>query len=466
MYYAVDSDHNRVSAEEAVKGTQYFCTTCGSEVIAKTRAEHRIAHFAHKNAGDCDSWQHEMSDWHREWQEQFPLENREVDVRTENEIHRADVKIGNTVVEFQHSPMTEAEFQVRNDFYNQCGCKVIWLFDATEDARNGKLVLSEARHFSDSDDVRWKYGRQTFRNFSSEDNLGRVEVFLQLRDDGSEETEVRKVIRREEKEVRLSNRTPFTRNEFVQYCMETEADPDMFPPEGRVCLDTEVYTVGDLQDFLREYKGRSGWVLDCPMKNRSVCFENCWSCEHGEYSIRDNKFAPLIKAELKKKAEQAQPRSWRVYITPCAYRFRDVLRKWNVYRDRVLSVERQNGIVTKAVVVLNGKTETITFGTTKEQTRQTQPTAAAATTTSRDRQYQTLRKLLHDTDAQIIFAYNPVLDLSAKVSKWMDGASSIQGNIREPGYKQYPKYRKVIPHSDLPEWVLTSIMKDNMLHPC
>ena len=48
MYYAVDSDHNRVSAAEAVKGTQFFCTTCGSEVITKTRAEHRIAHFAHK----------------------------------------------------------------------------------------------------------------------------------------------------------------------------------------------------------------------------------------------------------------------------------------------------------------------------------------------------------------------------------------------------------------------------------
>ena len=464
MYYAVDSDHNRVSAEEAVKGTQYFCTTCGSEVIAKTRAEHRVAHFAHKNAGDCDSWQHEMSDWHREWQEQFPLENREVDVRTENEIHRADVKIGNTVVEFQHSPMTEAEFRVRNDFYNQCGCKVIWLFDATEDARTGKLVLSEASHFSDSDDVRWKYGRQTFRNFSSEDNLGRVEVFLQLRDDGSEETEVRKVIRREEKDVRLSNRTPFARNEFVQYCMETEADPDMFPPEGRVCLDTEAYTVGDLQDYLPERRDSSG---SCPKENRQVHFTYCHGCEHSDYLIRDNKFSPLIAKELAKKAEPwACDYRHKGNRMPCAYRFREVLRKWNIYRDRVLSVERQYGVVTKAVVVLNGKTETITFGTTKEQTRQTQPTAAAATTTSTDRQYQTLRKLLHDTDAEIIFAYNPVLDLSVKVSKWMDGASSIQGYIREPGYKQYPKYRKTIPHSDLPEWVLTSIMKDNMLHPC
>ena len=463
MYYAVDSDHNRVSAENAVKGTRYFCSTCGSEVIAKTRALQRVAHFAHKNAADCDSWKHEMTEWHRAWQEQFPLENQEVDVRTEDDIHRADVLVGNTVVEFQHSPMTVTEFWERNNFYNKCGYQVIWLFDVTDDVRSGDLMLSQAVHFSDSDDVRWRYGRQTFKKFSSEENLGRVEVFLQLRDDETENTDIRKVILRMDGEVRLSNHTPLTRSGFVQYCTETVTDPDMLPLEGRVILAQEKYTVGDLQDYIRERRDSAG---ECPKENKYVHFTYCHGCDHSEYVLQGNKFEKQIAEELRKKAEPWASNYRRGYRMPCAYRFRDILRKWNIYRDRVLSVERLDGIVTKAVVEMNGKTETITFGITEEQMPQTQATAAATPANTTDQQYQTLRKLLHDTDAQIIFAYNPVLDLSAKVSKWMDGASSIQGYIKEPGYKQYTKYRKTIPHSDLPEWVLTSIMKDNMLHSC
>ena len=58
-----------------------------------------------------------MSDWHYDWQNQFPVDNQEIVFTKDNKIHRADVFINNTVIEFQHSPITEAEFNDRNNFY-------------------------------------------------------------------------------------------------------------------------------------------------------------------------------------------------------------------------------------------------------------------------------------------------------------------------------------------------------------
>lgn len=50
----------------------------------------------------------------------------------DNKIHRADIFIDGTVIEFQHSPIKEVEFNDRNDFYLKLGYKIIWIFDALD----------------------------------------------------------------------------------------------------------------------------------------------------------------------------------------------------------------------------------------------------------------------------------------------------------------------------------------------
>lgn len=73
-----------------------------------------------------------MSDWHKTMQEQFPIECREVVMKHNGEIHRADIFKDGVVVEFQHSPITPQEFRERNTFYNTLGYKVAWVFDVSD----------------------------------------------------------------------------------------------------------------------------------------------------------------------------------------------------------------------------------------------------------------------------------------------------------------------------------------------
>jgi competence CoiA-like predicted nuclease len=89
-----------------------------------------------------------MSDWHYDWQNQFPPENQEVVVQCDEIQHRADILTDRTVVEFQHSPLSSGKFNDRNVFYhNNIGYKVVWLYDMREDYDNGQITESTANRF-------------------------------------------------------------------------------------------------------------------------------------------------------------------------------------------------------------------------------------------------------------------------------------------------------------------------------
>jgi superfamily I DNA/RNA helicase len=119
-----------------------------------------------------------MSDWHREWQAMFPTVNQEVIVQLGGIQHRADVLTGKTVIEFQHSPMSQEMFNERNTFYHDLGYKVIWLFDLTEECFEGKINQTE----NESElDFTWIYPRNTFNKYDIHN--GQIELFLQLHDD-------------------------------------------------------------------------------------------------------------------------------------------------------------------------------------------------------------------------------------------------------------------------------------------
>lgn len=107
MYIALDKNQKRISIRDAVQGDAFFCPVCLEKMFVKSGTE-RARHFSHIPNCECnDSWngQYDMSDWHFEWQNQFPAENQEVVVQCDDIRHRADVLTDRTVVEFQHSPL-------------------------------------------------------------------------------------------------------------------------------------------------------------------------------------------------------------------------------------------------------------------------------------------------------------------------------------------------------------------------
>lgn len=131
MFVARDTEGTLIWANEANKQTDYFCPVCSGKLILRA-GEVNAHHFAHE-AGACpDHWHYDMSDWHKTMQEQFPIECREVVMKHNGEIHRADVFKDGVVVEFQHSPITPQEFRERNTFYNTLGYKVAWVFDVSD----------------------------------------------------------------------------------------------------------------------------------------------------------------------------------------------------------------------------------------------------------------------------------------------------------------------------------------------
>lgn len=121
----------KTSADNYVKSENdiLICPCCDSEIIPK-QGDIKIWHFAHKSKIECDSWYRGMTEWHKNWQNLFPLEYREVIHKCEltNEKHIADIKTkDNIIIEFQHSSITPQEIKAREKFYGE---KMIWVLDS------------------------------------------------------------------------------------------------------------------------------------------------------------------------------------------------------------------------------------------------------------------------------------------------------------------------------------------------
>ena len=163
MFIALNANGERISIENATADTQYYCPICKKPLII--RASESLAvktHFTHKRGTICyDDWSHDMSEWHLSWQRQFPEQYREVVIDKNGIKHRADVCINNTVIEFQHSPITGEEIAKRNAFYLSCGYQVVWVFDATDKIKNWIEDTIDPIKCRE-DDLCWKRAKQQF----------------------------------------------------------------------------------------------------------------------------------------------------------------------------------------------------------------------------------------------------------------------------------------------------------------
>ena len=189
MFIAYDIDGNRIVAQKDLpKDKQYFCPICNAQLKYKWAGEYGVMapHFAHENGDACkDTFTHDMSAWHKDWQELFPIKNREVVLTHDGETHRADVMCYGTVIEFQHSPISASEFRERNRFYTSAGKKVVWIFDMTSlysgSDESGRLYVSRCFHKGERciDEFRWKNPLKVLEGFWPQADAN-VEIFFHI----------------------------------------------------------------------------------------------------------------------------------------------------------------------------------------------------------------------------------------------------------------------------------------------
>lgn len=180
MFVALNEVRKRIFAQKDLPtDVPYYCPVCGGSVRLRAGSTN-APHFAHITV--CtDDFTHDMSDWHREWQELFPEANREIVIEHNGEVHRADVLCYGTVIEFQHSPISEAEFQRRNKFYTAAGYKLIWIFDLIEAVDNKRMWCEndwESR-WDSGGKFNWNYPWRFLNSFLPQDEKN-IDVFFQI----------------------------------------------------------------------------------------------------------------------------------------------------------------------------------------------------------------------------------------------------------------------------------------------
>lgn len=182
MFIAHDKNNCRRRADETYSNQEYYCPFCGAPLTVR-KGDERRHHFAHRPGHICkDSWErsnsYNTSPWHNDWQNCFPMDNQEIKLTFGETVHRADVMVGRTVIEFQRSNMAANAFEDRNNFYGNLGCKVVWLFDLRELFQQGLLQYKEAE---DTLRFTWKYPRKAFNSYDI--NNGNIDLFFQLTGD-------------------------------------------------------------------------------------------------------------------------------------------------------------------------------------------------------------------------------------------------------------------------------------------
>ncbi len=141
MRVAMDCNEQRVYADSVDKGTRCLCPACG-ETVRLRRGMKNTAHFAHLPQSECPYGKDKdnKSEWHIRMQDYFPREAQERRFRDDEtgDVHIADVFLedSNTVLEFQHSPISLDEFMKRTLFHANNGRRIVWLFDESSSSAN------------------------------------------------------------------------------------------------------------------------------------------------------------------------------------------------------------------------------------------------------------------------------------------------------------------------------------------
>jgi competence CoiA-like predicted nuclease len=135
---------------------QYLCCGNGHELICANGPKNK-PHFRHKNPNDVGG--RPMSDWHSEWQSQFPITEIEFNKISDQQIksRRTDALLNDTtVLEFQHSLISRDDVNNRNNDYKLHNKNVIWIIDGNKGINVRELSYSKRVYLEFISDV-WKF---------------------------------------------------------------------------------------------------------------------------------------------------------------------------------------------------------------------------------------------------------------------------------------------------------------------
>ena len=137
------------SRVQPIPGATGICQCCGSALIAKCGTQ-KVWHWAHESKQFCDKWWEPETNWHRDWKNLFPEELQEViQTAPDGEKHIADVKLpSGTVIEFQHSSISDSERRSREEFYKD----MFWIVD-------GRRNKNDLKRFEKGFSPPWPYWR-------------------------------------------------------------------------------------------------------------------------------------------------------------------------------------------------------------------------------------------------------------------------------------------------------------------
>lgn len=146
-YYIKDKNNSDYRILRCIKGHDLICA----------HGSIRKPHFRHKNSHDVGGCP--MTEWHNEWQGNFPVTEIEFHKINENQFkgRRTDVLLNETtVIEFQHSLITEKEVVERTNDYNLHNKKIVWVIDGNKNISVKKLNCSKRVYIEFTSEL-WKY---------------------------------------------------------------------------------------------------------------------------------------------------------------------------------------------------------------------------------------------------------------------------------------------------------------------
>ena len=258
MIYALDVFGNRVYADEAIKGEKYTCPICKNQVVLK-RGLINVAHFAHE-AYECDDdWNYDMSEWHKRMQNYFPKESQEVVVTHRGKKHRADVLIGDVVLEFQYSPITASEFEDRNRFFKRAGYRLAWVF-CLKHIPEDSLYSSEEKENM----MIWKHPMRIFANadYLGESNK-RFALWFSYRNDYEPDEVEEEYINRvvwaiKDEDGFYSMRRFFISDYGLTLNNKSVINPNLFFNYKGECFKQKLLELKKSYSFSIKYKGKKG----------------------------------------------------------------------------------------------------------------------------------------------------------------------------------------------------------------
>src|SRR5574344_577091 len=180
MRFGIDNKGIRTFIDDTSEYELYFCQHCHGLLIQK-KGDIKAHHFAHQKGFVCtDTWKYGDTPWFFSWQDRFPKECQEVIKEYNGERHAADIVIESMKVVIElydnqnsnHQSLSSGEFDNRNEFFNNLGYKVIWIFNFV-DEYDCKVLYKK------HDDLfYWKRKKTTFKNVDNGNN--KIKIFYQI----------------------------------------------------------------------------------------------------------------------------------------------------------------------------------------------------------------------------------------------------------------------------------------------